>query len=74
MGVEVIDRPIGLIDLDAITLEGFSQSLPTITLSSSSIHILVTMFLLPSERNDTALHIRPQGCPCVTAAEVGMCA
>lgn len=59
MGVEVIDLLIGLIDLDVITLEGFSQSLPTITLSSSSIHILVTMFLLPSELNDTALHIRP---------------
>lgn len=56
---EVVDHPIGLIDLDVITLEGFSQSLPTITLSSSSIHILVTTFLLPSELNDTALHIRP---------------
>lgn len=53
---EVIDP---LIDLDGITLEGFSQSLPTITLSPSSIHILVTTFLLPSDLNDTALHIRP---------------
>lgn len=56
---EVIDPPMGLIDLDGITLEGFSQSLPTVTLSSSSIHILVTTFLLPSELNDTAIHIRP---------------